>query len=296
MPKAIRKRERILCFSTIDNSQDSQELCECEKKCRERKCEVRWGGCLNSRPQPVVGHWSFLSVHSSDCLQSYKQTQVWLAEWYYLRRNGGSACKGIQANRRVHKGSKESGSRICFTQHKKKKKKVQAMMMAACAGLTQPTFRFTCQLSSVSWSFTESTLFLLTAICSIDANPQSRSSRRHVSSMPKSLLVIVLHYANGCPLFRVRVMTVPSVYCDIIDAPTPPHKLTFWVKLIGLVPVKHSQSAQFLNWHRQRHRPLIDGLCIRLQSIQQERLNLLHLITNFTAAMIFSRSPCNYFL
>lgn len=33
------------------------------------------------------------------------------------------------------------------------------MMMAACAGLTQPTFRFTCQLSSVSWSFTESTFF-----------------------------------------------------------------------------------------------------------------------------------------
>lgn len=119
--------------------------------------------------------------------------------------------------------------------------------------------------------------FHLTAICSIDANPQSRSRRRHVSSMPKS----PLHYANGCPLFRVRVMTVPSVYCDIIDAPTPPHKLTFWVKLIGLVPVRHSQSAQLLNWHKQRHRPLIDGLCIRLQIIQQERLNLLHLITLF---------------
>lgn len=75
--------------------------------------------------------------------------------------NGGR--KAIQAKRRtvkgssyrrVHKESNESGSRICFTEDKKKKKKkkkVQAMM-APCAGVSQPTFRFTCQLSSVTWS------------------------------------------------------------------------------------------------------------------------------------------------
>lgn len=120
-------------------------------------------------------------------------------------------------------------------------------------------------------------LFLTeTAICSIDPNPQDRSRRRHVCSMPK----LSLDYANRC---------------HIIDAPTPPHTLLlphFWAHLCSILlsealadcttSIGTGKDTVFDRWTLHP-----------FEGIQRERLNLLHLIRHLY--ILFHKS-CNFTL